>query len=273
MPFTVSHVAAVLPLVRTPLPVSALVIGSMSPDLPYFVGALDLQHSETHSLSGILGPDLVLGVLLWVVWHGVLAAPALAGVLAAVRARCAGARVGLWCRLRAGPLLAVLAALVVGAATHVVWDLFTHPYSWGTGQLPALSRTYGGVAGWTWAQVVQGARHAGAAGLSRRVVEARGGRADRADRATRATRAAGPPRRVGAAPGRARLVVRAGDRGVRGGHRRRPGVPETDPGLRALPFLVLTRAGTLAGIVALAVALGWHALRRAGRTAGAGTAG
>ncbi len=35
MPFTPSHAAAVLPFLRTPLPASALVIGSIAPDLPF----------------------------------------------------------------------------------------------------------------------------------------------------------------------------------------------------------------------------------------------
>ncbi|MEI5672079.1 MULTISPECIES: DUF4184 family protein [unclassified Nocardioides] len=39
MPFTLVHPAAVLPLVRTPLVPSALVLGSVAPDLPYFVSS------------------------------------------------------------------------------------------------------------------------------------------------------------------------------------------------------------------------------------------
>ena len=37
MPFTGSHPAVVLPLLRTPLPASALVLGSTAPDLPHFL--------------------------------------------------------------------------------------------------------------------------------------------------------------------------------------------------------------------------------------------
>ena len=35
MPFTGSHPAAVLPLLRTSLPASALVAGSLAPDVPF----------------------------------------------------------------------------------------------------------------------------------------------------------------------------------------------------------------------------------------------
>ena len=37
MPFTASHAVAALPFLRTPLPDSALVIGSMTPDLPFYL--------------------------------------------------------------------------------------------------------------------------------------------------------------------------------------------------------------------------------------------
>ena len=37
MPITFAHPAAVLPLARTGLPLTALAIGSMVPDLPMFV--------------------------------------------------------------------------------------------------------------------------------------------------------------------------------------------------------------------------------------------
>jgi hypothetical protein len=35
VPFTGSHPAAVLPFLRTPLPASAPVAGTMAPDIPY----------------------------------------------------------------------------------------------------------------------------------------------------------------------------------------------------------------------------------------------
>lgn len=37
MPFTPSHVAAALPFLRTPLIPAALVIGTMTPDLFYYL--------------------------------------------------------------------------------------------------------------------------------------------------------------------------------------------------------------------------------------------
>ena len=54
MPFTVSHVAAVLPVVGRSgrLPAAALVIGSMAPDYPWFL-TRGRTARLSHSLLGI----------------------------------------------------------------------------------------------------------------------------------------------------------------------------------------------------------------------------
>ncbi len=86
MPFTASHVAAVLPLVRRGRWVSAgLVTGSMAPDLPSFV-PLGLGHEQTHPLSAILWPDALLAIGLLLIWW-VLLRPGLAPLWPAAAAR------------------------------------------------------------------------------------------------------------------------------------------------------------------------------------------
>src|SRR3712207_2490157 len=93
MPFTASHAVAALPFLRTPLPASALVIGSMSPDLPYYL-PLD-PDVPTHTAVSVVTYDLLLGLLAWALWHGLLAAPAVAFAPAPLRARLAGVDLGL----------------------------------------------------------------------------------------------------------------------------------------------------------------------------------
>lgn len=151
MPFTLTHPAAVLPLVRTPLPSSALVIGSMSPDLPLRLIGTATAHS--HSAGGLFGVDLAFGLVMWVLWHGLLSGPALAAAPVAVRVRCARLTIGLGPRLRdPRRLAAVPVALVVGGATHVLIDSFTHIDRWGVRRLPALSEVYAGHAGYSYLQ-------------------------------------------------------------------------------------------------------------------------
>ena len=155
MPFTPSHAAAVLPFLRTPLPASALVIGSVAPDLPYYL-PVELPW-DTHTASAVVTVDLLLGGLAWVVWHALLAEPALAWAPGALRSRLTGVTPGVRERLRSvrGIVLTVL-ALVVGAATHVLWDEFTHAGRWGTEHLPALARDWGPLPGYRWLQYASG---------------------------------------------------------------------------------------------------------------------
>jgi len=155
MPFTGSHPAAVVPLFGTALPASALVIGSMSPDIPYFFQEVS---GITHTVVGIFTIDLLLGGGAWLVWHGLLAAPAVAVAPWSVRVRLAGrADPGLMRRVSSvRHVLLVALALIVGAATHVGWDAFTHDGRWGVRHLPFLTVMWHGHPVYAWAQYASG---------------------------------------------------------------------------------------------------------------------
>lgn len=152
MPFTGSHVAAVLPLTRAArLVPSALVIGSMVPDLPYFL-PLPVDATLTHSLVGVLSIDVVLGLLAVAVWHGLLAR-----FLTAISPTRLRERLPPPARLRPRSVrrLAVLVlSLVLGALTHVLWDSFTHDGMWGVTHIGWLAEPHFGMAGYRWAQRV-----------------------------------------------------------------------------------------------------------------------
>ena len=136
MPFTVSHIAAVLPatrfpLLRQPLILSAFVIGAMSPDAPYFVPLAswtDLYgwSYASHTWAGVFWLDIPVTLALVALYWLVVAAPLRSLAPRGVRARLprhvmAPHRATL---LQTGLLL--VAAAGIGAATHVVWDSFTH---------------------------------------------------------------------------------------------------------------------------------------------------
>jgi hypothetical protein len=148
VPFTPSHAAAVLPFMRlrvggsTALPASALMIGSIAPDLPYYLW-MPFGEVSTHSIGAAFGVDVLLAALVWLLWHGLVAAPALAGMPHEVRTRLASVHVGLRPRLRgARDVVTLYLAFAVGALTHVVWDSFTHPHRWGTNRIDALNEVY-----------------------------------------------------------------------------------------------------------------------------------
>lgn len=152
MPFTASHVAAVLPFVRTPLIPSALVVGSMVPDLPLF-SPLPI-YSHTHSVLGVFVINAAAGFAGLLVWHALLAEPAYATYPQALRRRLPPPDPRSVLRTTGWPrrLLLTYLSLVIGAATHVTWDAFTHPGRWGSQRIDWLAEYHGPVLGTTWAQ-------------------------------------------------------------------------------------------------------------------------
>lgn len=155
MPFTPSHVAAVLPFraIRV-LPFAALAAGSMAPDLPYFLPGVRFLGGATHTVVGTVSLDVVIGVALWAMWRSI-AAPLHDLSPAVIRERWdpPGWAVARWWGV---PLAAAL-----GAVTHVGWDEFTHAGRYATTHLAVLSASYPGpfgpLAGYRYAQYLSGA--------------------------------------------------------------------------------------------------------------------
>lgn len=139
MPFTLAHPAAVLPLRRAWLMRTVpLVIGALSPDVPYYLPWRIAKHVPliSHTAFGLFAFDLPLGLLLLaLVW--LLRAPLAAPLGALGRDKCFaalerfGSRATNWA-------LAPLSVLV-GAWTHLAWDSLTHPDGWLVSRIPALS--------------------------------------------------------------------------------------------------------------------------------------
>jgi hypothetical protein len=135
MPFTLSHPAAVIPL-RRHLPLSALVVGSLSPDFEYPF-RLAAVSRFSHSLPGILYFCVPAGLVLLWLFHRLLKRPSILLLPPDVRHR-VGPPEGRFNFWPAGRLLLILFALFVGALSHVWWDAFTHEYGWAVARWPAL---------------------------------------------------------------------------------------------------------------------------------------
>lgn len=142
MPFTPTHIVAVLPLRRF-LPFGPLVIGSMVPDVPLFFPVVDC--AQTHSLSGIFTTCLPLGVVWFLLCETVMRGPMVALLPIGVQRRIPTAP-----QIPSGPRLAnhlafyaaTAIAIVIGALTHQVWDAFTHQDRWGTQWIPLLNSAF-----------------------------------------------------------------------------------------------------------------------------------
>jgi hypothetical protein len=173
VPFTVSHAAAVLPLHRWSrfnLPLSALMIGSMAPDFAYFYSHAS-ERLVTHSVHGLFTFAWPVGFCVWWFYVRFLEEPTIALLPEP------------WCRRFAptGKLTLrrfawVSAAIIVGAATHILWDAFTHRSTFITRAFPifrahvpglhwlpvfevlqVLSSVVGLVVLWRWAMNLRGA--------------------------------------------------------------------------------------------------------------------
>jgi hypothetical protein len=130
VPFTLAHPAAVLPLARRPLVPAALVAGSLSPDVPYFVPlprSADTWYeplvnaTTTHAWPGALTVAVPTAAALLGLWW-LVRAPLRALVATGRAAGPEGAR-SAWTWVGAGW---VIASLALGVLTHVAWDAFTH---------------------------------------------------------------------------------------------------------------------------------------------------
>ncbi len=144
MPFTISHVAAVLParrwLQRGGL-FSAAVIGSMVPDFGLLL-PLPIDRESTHSVHALWSFCLPVGLAAWLLYE-LLIRPAWAEVLPGgwrlrPRDSADAIRFAEW---RAWA--AVCAAILLGAITHLCWDAFTHEGARGVRMLPFLDDYYG----------------------------------------------------------------------------------------------------------------------------------
>lgn len=137
MPFTISHAAAALPFRRTRLIMSAVVVGCFAPDFEYF-NPLGHHSSFGHTLPGVFELDLPLGLVVLWMFHRFAREP-LADCLPD------GARE----RLDPHPtspfeslsrFAITVFSLLVGIATHILWDAFTHSRTWITDNVNLLDK-------------------------------------------------------------------------------------------------------------------------------------
>jgi hypothetical protein len=127
MPFTFAHPAASIPLLR-PLGrygvLSALVIGSLTPDLVYFL-PFQIARAESHSLLGLFCFCLPAGLLCYLLFHLFLKGPFL-GLLPPFAFRRLGFYAAKFKSLPTATWAVVMLNILCGAVTHLVWDAFTH---------------------------------------------------------------------------------------------------------------------------------------------------
>lgn len=127
MPSPIAHPAASIPFAKVGLVFSALVVGSIAPDLGYAV-----QRGEEYfmyTIPGLFLFDLPVGLVLLWLFHTVAKWPLLSLFPESLQRRLFHHAQG----FTFGPpkrFALILLSLLVGSITHVILDSFTHSFGW-----------------------------------------------------------------------------------------------------------------------------------------------
>ena len=138
MPFTIAHPIAAAPiwlLSKRKLDLLALAIGTMIPDLQYFI-YLKPVRSIGHSLPGVFIEGLPCGLVILLVFHWVFKYPLLALSPSILADRLPPIRRFSFFPL--SQLFIILASIAIGGISHILWDDFTHSTGWFVVRFPLL---------------------------------------------------------------------------------------------------------------------------------------
>jgi hypothetical protein len=128
MPFTLAHPAIVLPFVKASkkyFSFTSIVIGSVTPDFEYFI-RMKVFSRYSHTLSGILYFDIPVGILLFLTFQKIVRSPLINNLPTLLRERFI-----IYAKPADGMQLhrrwhVIILSLLIGIASHLVWDSFTH---------------------------------------------------------------------------------------------------------------------------------------------------
>jgi hypothetical protein len=128
MPFTFSHPALVLPLTYLPkkwYSLSGLIVGSMTPDFEYFIRMKDYS-KYSHTWTGLLWFDVPLGLIILFTFHNVVRDILISYLPFSLNIRFSAFTKFNWNKYFQRNIIVVLISLIIGIASHLFWDSFTH---------------------------------------------------------------------------------------------------------------------------------------------------
>ncbi len=117
MPVTFAHPLAVIPLKKIfpKLSLTAMVCGACGPDLEYFIPFVNIDRGFTHSFAGIFFTSLPLALIIFFLFE-LLFRKVVLDILPW--------QISLPRQKHSLMILAL--SVLIGAASHVIWDSFTH---------------------------------------------------------------------------------------------------------------------------------------------------
>ena len=143
MPFTFSHPAIILPAVYLPrkwYSLSGLIMGSMVPDFEYFIRMKDIGKFG-HNWIGVFWFDTPLALLLLFIFHNLVRNTLIHHLPLSMNVRLSIFEKFNWNKYFSKHILVVLISIIVGAASHLIWDDFTHTNGYFVGVFPTLNQT------------------------------------------------------------------------------------------------------------------------------------
>lgn len=143
MPFTFSHPAIVLPLTYLPrqwFSLTGLVIGSLTPDFEYFL-RMRIKSNYSHTIDGLFWFDLPLGLLLVFIFHNIVRNSLFDNLPTILKSRFSAFRQFDWNGHFQKNWLVVIISILIGAASHILWDSFTHDHGYFVMIIPTLQNS------------------------------------------------------------------------------------------------------------------------------------
>jgi VIT1/CCC1 family predicted Fe2+/Mn2+ transporter len=129
MPFTFSHPALIFPLRYLPArfySMTGLVIGSMTPDFEYFL-RMTMGSTYSHHFWGIFYFDIPMGIFLSFLFHNIVRNELINHLPVQLRERFYTLKSIHWNHTFKSTWFIVIISIFIGAASHILWDDFTHP--------------------------------------------------------------------------------------------------------------------------------------------------
>ncbi len=143
MPFTFCHPAIILPLHYLPrkwFSLTGLIIGSMTPDFEYFI-RMKVQSNYSHTIAGIFWFDLPLALLLAFIFHNIVRNDLFSNSPQFIKRRILIFNDFNWNTYFKNNVIVVIISILIGIASHLFWDSFTHEHGYFTNYFSELKET------------------------------------------------------------------------------------------------------------------------------------
>lgn len=119
---------------------TGLVIGSLTPDFEYFL-RMRIKSNYSHTIDGLFWFDLPLGLLLALIFHNIVRDSLFDNFPSILKSRFLAFRQFDWNDHFKRKWFVVAISILIGAASHIFWDSFTHDHGYFVQTIPALQNS------------------------------------------------------------------------------------------------------------------------------------